>query len=528
MLKLNLDSIEWAFNHLRKYYDSDFYPRLFEFSAIGHNWNSIKAHLASLDLNNYTPKSPISLPAPKPNWNFRIVHQLHPLDSIIYTSLIYEIARDVEDFRNRISEGQSLSYKVNISDQGDLFNGSSSYSDFLDSESTLLKKFETGYIIYADIADFYNQIYIHRIQNLISEASEGRLDNHSVCIENFLMALNRGSSKGIPVGPSASIILAEIIMADIDRKISSHTKNYIRYVDDIRIFFTDEKSAINAFEDLNRYLYSYHRLIFSSSKTGIVKTSAYESKVFSHEQRNEEIATEIALSSIVNSKMEEILSEYDFEYNDYYLSQDLHQDLTEKLQHESEFQAQSQAYKELFLIHLKAEPINYSMLRHILKKATRYRIRSLISDLLFNMELMFPVYRESIIYLKAVIVKDNISKYSKSLQHLWELSFSNLPFIEKWNIYLFSDANYATILENKIYDSLKDIRNKSILAKARKDLLWIRNHRDKIHSLGEWDRWAVLYSSISLPSAERKHWLGTLNKSLDMIDESIINKIKSE
>jgi hypothetical protein len=225
MLKLHLDSIEWAFNHLRKYYDSDFYPRLFEFSAISHNWTEIKEFISRIDLENYTPKSPVALAAPKPNWNFRIVHQLHPIDSIIYTALIYEIARDVEIFRNKISDGQSLSYKINISDQGDLFNGSSSYSDFLDSESQLIEDHKTGYIIYADIADFYNQIYIHRIQNLISEATEGRMDNHSFCIEKFLLALNRGSSKGIPVGPSASIVLAEIIMTDKTEKSLAIQKN---------------------------------------------------------------------------------------------------------------------------------------------------------------------------------------------------------------------------------------------------------------------------------------------------------------
>jgi hypothetical protein len=257
-------------------------------------------------------------------------------------------------------------------------------------------------------------------------------------------------------------------------------------------------------------------------------TELYEQKLFSHEERTEEIATQNALSSIVEEKIAEVLSGYDSGYGDYFITMEIEDKLTEKLMNESEFQAQSQAYKELFNNLIKAESINYSMLRHILKKATRYRIRSLISDLFRNIELLYPVYRETIVYLKTVITQKNINRYESSLLNLWKLTYSNLNFISKWNTYLFSEPAFANLIDQEIYNSIKNIRNKSILAKARKDLLWIRDHRDDVHSLGEWDRWALLFSSISLPSEERKRWLATLNKTLDMVDESIIGKIRNE
>ena len=88
MLTLKESYVEWAVKHLRKYSHSDFYPKLFEFNAVFHSWEQVKTFILSLDLDNYYPKSPMVNLAQKPNGTFRIVHQLDPIDSIIYTALI--------------------------------------------------------------------------------------------------------------------------------------------------------------------------------------------------------------------------------------------------------------------------------------------------------------------------------------------------------------------------------------------------------------------------------------------------------
>lgn len=42
MGKLTEDSIEFARKHIEHYYDSDFFPKAFEFEAIWHCWDDVK------------------------------------------------------------------------------------------------------------------------------------------------------------------------------------------------------------------------------------------------------------------------------------------------------------------------------------------------------------------------------------------------------------------------------------------------------------------------------------------------------
>ncbi len=47
MSKLTEDSLEFARKHIEKFYDSDFFPKTFEFQAIWHCWDEVKSDLLS-------------------------------------------------------------------------------------------------------------------------------------------------------------------------------------------------------------------------------------------------------------------------------------------------------------------------------------------------------------------------------------------------------------------------------------------------------------------------------------------------
>lgn len=59
MYKIKETSLDWALKHLTKYYDSDFFPRSFEFKALSHNWGIVKKHISDIDLEKHVPKSPV-------------------------------------------------------------------------------------------------------------------------------------------------------------------------------------------------------------------------------------------------------------------------------------------------------------------------------------------------------------------------------------------------------------------------------------------------------------------------------------
>ena len=85
MSNVKENSLEWSLKHLSRYSHSDFFTKIAEFKAIAHIWKVVKSYCLSIDLEHYVPKSPMILIAPKPNGTFRIVHQLDPIDSLMYT-----------------------------------------------------------------------------------------------------------------------------------------------------------------------------------------------------------------------------------------------------------------------------------------------------------------------------------------------------------------------------------------------------------------------------------------------------------
>jgi hypothetical protein len=99
-----------------------FFSQPFEFKAIADQWGEVKKHLLGLDLHVYAPKTPVVGLALKPNGTFRVVHQLDPLDSIIYAALTYEIAAKLEQYRIPREKGIVWSYRIKPSVKGSFFD----------------------------------------------------------------------------------------------------------------------------------------------------------------------------------------------------------------------------------------------------------------------------------------------------------------------------------------------------------------------------------------------------------------------
>jgi len=520
MVNVKKHHLEWALKHLKTYSHSDFYPRLFEFAAISHNWEAVKKYILSLDLSEYKPRSPMMCLAPKPDGNFRTAHQLDPIDSLIYTALIREVCQTIEQYRIPESEKVACSYRIKPDPKGSFFSKDTGWDIFASRTNDLTKKFENGYVIIADITDFYNQIYTHRINGLISEASKGAYDEQAQVIEDFLLALNRKTSRGIPVGPAASIILAELIMASIDNFIqANHTRDFVRYVDDIRMFFDNPEAAVRTLHDLTSFLYSYHRLVPSSEKTKILKVDKFITKYMSDEQKTEKDSVTAAAEDLAIQKIDELMENLppysdDFDYDQEY-EKTLQQILTE-----DQFSILSSVYYQLVEKAL-SPPMDYQMLRHILRKSKRYRIRSIMPMVLDHFYRLRPVIREAVIYLNAVINKEVVKQNKARFQQIFAHFYMTLPFINIWVSYLLQNTSFNDIKLPQNYTGIMSTRDQALIALRKNDTTWVRSYRDRIDLLGFWDKRAVLYSTSLLPLSEMVPLITAIAASGDIVDKSI-------
>ena len=104
----------------------------------------------------------------------------------------------------RVDTDTSCSYRTKP-DGGSFFSDWTGYDKFLERTKVLCDTYD--HILTLDIADFYNQIYSHRVSNSIS-ALGGAYENVATDVEATIHAFNSQASKGIPTGPNASIIFS--------------------------------------------------------------------------------------------------------------------------------------------------------------------------------------------------------------------------------------------------------------------------------------------------------------------------------
>lgn len=507
MRNLKETSLEWALKHVTKFYDSDFYPRLFEFEAIKHNWIKVKEELLNIDLDNYAPQTPFICLAPKKNDTFRVVHQLDPIDTLIYTALLHEFSDKIESFRIPNEKNIACSYRIKPDIHGSFFGSDMDGYTRFKLTSLELAKEKDGFVLVCDITDFYNQIYLHRVTNILEEAG---IESPKV-LEDFLSGLNTNISRGVPVGPAPSILVSEAIMADIDKKIISHTNLFTRYVDDMHIFFDTKEEAKFFLHELTKYLYSNHRLVLSSDKTFILDNTKFIETYFEDEEKVEQ--------SAIHEKLAES-SEHDF----YYFIETEIIDF-EDLETPEKFAIRSEVYNEVFERALRFEVIDLGIMRHLLRKAGKYKVRSLLPLIFANFRKLLPIIREIVVYFERVLNEKAVKKYATEFQEILKDEYTQLPFINIWVYSLLQHPVFNSIDLKIDYSKILRVREQALIAKRLNDTTWIKDHKDGLDVLGPWDKRAILHSAVILSSDELKHWAGLVSSRGNILDKAVASYV---
>jgi len=128
-----------------------------------------------------------------------------------------------------------------LDSNGSFFPPKSGWPDFHQKSEELANSGEYSHVLVADIVDFYNQVYVHRVENALEAATVA--GERAKNIERFLLLLNAKQSRGLPVGPIFSILLAEAALNDVDTFLLREGAPHIRYVDDFRVFCRSRKEG---------------------------------------------------------------------------------------------------------------------------------------------------------------------------------------------------------------------------------------------------------------------------------------------
>lgn len=501
---LNDDSLEFAKKHITKFYDSDFFPRAFEFDALWHSWDEVKKELSSKNVAKHWVTSPKTLTSVKPKGGFRVVQQLDPLDTIIYTALAYLVANKVESARIPKEQHVACSYRIDL-DEGSLFAEGNGFGEFTTQSEMLANS--KRYVLATDITDFYNQIYLHRLNNAI-EYADSNLKPIGDDIEGFLSRLNGKASQGVPVGPAASIIMSEAVMIDIDEFLINKGVLHTRYVDDFRIFSDSKEQLVSVLENLTLYLYENHRLTLSGDKTKIIETKKYINEILHNHYELERVEIFHTL---------EIFNPYSGE----------HEEIEVPIEDEEEL-----ADEQISLLAekvLERKTLDLGLSRALIRKAKRYKIQSLAQIIFENFDFFIPIVNDVCLYLSAISDADFVNQWKDELIRLTQTTAMERGLVRIWfEWYLSNNIELIKLppLKQFIFSG-PNIISQSQAAIISKNLAWVRDKKAALYTVGAWERRAILKATQILPSDEREHWLKlTETTSPIMIDRWVAKWVR--
>jgi retron-type reverse transcriptase len=238
-MKLDTDLVRWAVNSLGRHGDTDLFPKPIEIDVLQSDLDRSVSKISDIDISIHQPSAPRRFIVPKDDLSYRAATQLEPLDSVILTAIIRQFGQGLEDRRRPVGEQTVFSYRFSPSSAGDLYQSREAWNQYWNA--CFIKSASAKAILNVDIADYYNQIYHHVIENQLNESSFP--NQVTKWILRMLEMVSAKVSRGIPVGPHPAHLLAEASLIPIDNSLSARGLHFCRFVDDIVVFATDMGAA---------------------------------------------------------------------------------------------------------------------------------------------------------------------------------------------------------------------------------------------------------------------------------------------
>lgn len=494
---ISQQSVKRAIEHLSAFGDTDLFPRLPEMRCFIEKADAIADDCAKLKLEHYTPASAIETLTPKSWLGFRIAHQLTASDNVIYLAALLDCAPYLEAARLPKESNEAFAYRFVEGDEFRVFEVARGYHQWLAYLATFGEPenpfAEDRPAIITDISDFYQRIYFHRIENVLEDA--GCPADPRELIKKIIKTTRARQSYGLPVGSTASRLLAECLLNDTDVLLTNMGLKFSRYVDDFRIAVPAGMEAHSILCRLAEHLMVTEGLSLNVAKTKLVTVKEIERSsksrlqdVFSHAEM-EKMRAFITLSygEDEDPKDEDLISNP-------FLSADF---LMNRLDEIGDKKA-----------------IDLSVFKAVLR-TLRFLPNIDVERLLErHAELLYYVPREFCLVLSAASKQNGFpteSVKARVIELLGMSPYCDIAFVRSWLLNLFIDGTLPVNLsEWQTYDFNKSVieRRANFFFRGRaNDRAYFRQLKTQLSSLSEWDKPAALLAAMCLPLDEYRNWL---------------------
>lgn len=533
-MKLSEDSYRWAIKHLFKESDTDLFPRPVELNVVEELKEDLIAKLVDIELGSYKWNAARRFVVPKDDVAYRIGTQLHLIDSIVLGAIIYQFGANLEN--RRASEDTVFSYRFKPLADGTLYANKNPWNTFWracqqeiatkhtprrdnsDDDEPAPEFALTGdysHVVTCDISDFYNQIYLHTIENQL--AACGLPNQVQKSIKELLISLNANSSRGVPIGPHTTHLIAELSLVPIDKSLKLQGIEYKRYVDDFVFFCNSEKEARIRIQQLAEMLDKEQRLILQSKKTKIF--TAFEFLTHTQQLLIEDAYYEAEAEII------EIIQRY--------AGGDPYKKINLEVISNAHLAVLSKKNIVKLLDTYLADK-NFSKLRWFYRRLSQIGIPDAIDYSIEHFEELLPALNDVCLYINSC-AENYQSDWKEVGDFVLEIFEDEIvqsnPFyqISLLNLFVYNkNLNHIDKLIAFFKNGNEDLRRKVLLASAQYEDAegWIFQLKEEQDRFAPWTRRAYIIASKCLPPDQKKFLHGSIRQRLnnDDILESLLLK----
>jgi hypothetical protein len=351
------------------------------------------------------------------------------------------------------------------------------------------------FVLIADITDFYNQISHHSIETQLQRCSVAAPDIKVVM--NLLKATTAAISKGIPIGPHPSHLLAETSLIPIDELLAQRGFEYCRYVDDIHVFCETEEQAQVALFALAGALDQYHKLSLNRQKTRVMSASTFHPMAQSKAQDQPINSREASVLKVIKQYSKG-------PYVPIPVSRLTPSDLAKLGQ---------PALEEILAAYLQAKERDYIRLRFLLRRLTQVGVPGAVEFVVKNISHLLPALSEVAGYLNSAKMHYNGSwpGLGDALLQLLDSPIAReSEYIQIVLLGLFAriaDLNHIGKLTSRFWSASASAQREIVLAAASAGAdSWLRTLKTQFSRFDPWLKRAFAYSSRTFPRDERQFW----------------------
>lgn len=491
-------SVRRAIDHLGSFGDTDLFPRLPEMRCYLERPGAIAKDCGSLNIGQYNPTGVVETLTPKSWLGFRIAHQLTASDNVVYLAALLDCAPMLEAARMPAESDAAFAYRYEAGDSARIFEPARGYHQWIAHLAELggaTNPFaEERPVIITDISDFYQRIYFHRIENVLQDA--GCPNGASSLVKKVIKTTRARQSYGLPVGTTASRLLAECLLNDTDIFLQNLGVEATRYVDDFRICLPAGAEAHSVLCRLAEHLMVTEGLSLNVSKTRLSST------------KDVQTASKARLQDVFTSAETE----------------KMHAFITLNYGDDDDSAAEDDAVRHPFLnselLMEKIRQLNHSKNTDLsVFKAVLRALRflpdidatRLLSD---HADLLYFIPREFCLVIAAAASQEDfpVNDIKRRVLELLAMPpYCDLSYVRSWLLNLFVDGSLPVSWADwQGYDfnrSVIERRAQIFFRGLTNDRAYFRALKTQLGMLSEWEKPAALMAGMCLPFDEYKSWL---------------------